>query len=153
MPTAAKWKTLRNMKFVYRGEKKVKIEKDITRRAPETSKPPPPKPPITLSSDKPSGKGAEKGKGEAGGSSDSIGSEHKGKESKGKDDSEGKESKGGPRGGQHFQKWKKRIAMLHRVVILRRQREKRTGGQRIDERGIRIVSGRVQMTGGMSMEP
>ena len=39
---------------------KAKIEADTTRRAPVSSKPPPPKPPITYSSDKPVGKGAEK---------------------------------------------------------------------------------------------
>ena len=78
------------MKFAYHGEKKAKLEEDVSRGAPATSKPPPPKPPSTLSSDKPSDKGAGKGKWKTGRSSDSKESERKGKDSKGKDDSKGK---------------------------------------------------------------
>ena len=59
-----------------------------------SSKPPPPKPPITFSGDKPVGEAAGIGKGKTGGSSDSKGSDGEGNDSKGNDDSEGKEAKG-----------------------------------------------------------
>ena len=54
---------------------------------------------------------------------------------------------------RHCRKRKRRIVMIQRVDILRRKREKRTGDHRIDERGARFISGRVQMTGSMSTEP
>ena len=131
----------------------VKIEADTARSAPVSSKPPPPKPPNTYSSDKPVGKGAEEGKGETGGSTDSRGSGRKGKDSKGKDDSEGKEAKGGYRRGKVLAKVGEGVGMLRRVDFLQSHREKRTGNHRIGERGTRIVSGRAKMTGIMSTEP
>ena len=67
---------------------KAKLEDGIAKRAPVTSKPPPPKPPIALSIDKPVGKGEEKGKDKTGGSPDPKGSEREGKDSEWKDDSE-----------------------------------------------------------------
>ena len=58
-----------------------------------------------------------------------------------------KKPKGITEEARHFRKRKKRIAMLHRVDIPRRQREKRTGDQRIEERGTRIIIGGVKVTG------
>ena len=91
--TATKWGTLENMKFAYHGSTNVKIEEGITCRAPVTSKPPPPKPPITFSSDKPVGKGAEKGKEIPVGVQTRKGVSAKESIPKGKDNSEGKEAK------------------------------------------------------------
>ena len=80
------------------------IEEDTARREPVSFKPPPPKPPITFSSDNPVGKGAGKGKGATGGGSDSKGSDGKGEDSEGKADSEGKEAQGDYRGGKTLPK-------------------------------------------------
>ena len=87
------------MKFAYHGENKVGIEADTTRRVPVSSKPPPPKPPITYSSYNPVGKGAEKGKWKTWGKYRLKRDWPQRKDSKGKDDSEGKEAKGDSRGG------------------------------------------------------
>ena len=86
------------------------------------------------------------------GSSDSKGGEREGRDSKGKDDSEGKDGNGDYKGGKTQAKVE-RVAILLQVIILRRQREKRDGGHRIDGRGTRIRSGRMKMTGSMSKEP
>ena len=61
MTTWLKWGTLANLKFAYRGEKKVKLEVVTARVAPSSANPPP-KPPSTFSSDNVEAKGAEKGK-------------------------------------------------------------------------------------------
>ena len=49
--------------------------------------------------------------------------------------------------GRRRQKCMKRIATLLKVIILRTQREKMTGGQRIDKESTRITNGRVEMNG------
>ena len=96
-----------------------------------SSKPPPPKPPSTYSSDKPVGKerGKEKGKPEE--VQTQKGLAEKERVPKGKMIPNAKNPKGIPEEERRWKKWKKRIATLYRVDILRRERERerRTGGQ------------------------
>ena len=103
---------------------KAKIEDDITGRAPVTSKPPPPKQPIALSSDNPAGKGAEKGKGKGRPAEVQTQKGARAKERSPKEKMIQKEKKPKeiPEEGKQCRKWKKRIVMLQRVIILRRQR-------------------------------
>ena len=63
-PSDIKWRTLATLEFAYRGEKKVKLERDTEKVAPASAKPPPPEaPPSTYSRDKDAEKGVGKGKG------------------------------------------------------------------------------------------
>ena len=99
---------------------------DTARVAPVSSKPPPPKPPSTYSSDKPAEKGAvgEKGKPEEVQTQKGAAA----KERIPKENMVPKDKKPSeiPDGERHCRKREKRIATLQRVDILRRQREKRT---------------------------
>ena len=140
-----------NMQFSYHGEKKIKIEEDTTRVAPLSPKPPPPKPPSTYSSDKPAEKGAGEEKENRGKFRFKMGG-RKEKNSKEKMIPKEKGPKEIPDEEGRCQQWEKRIAMLHRVDIPRRQRGERTGRHRIGERITRIISGRVEITGSLPTE-
>ena len=93
------------------------------------------------------GKGAEKAKGEPEEVQTQKGATAKERAPKEKMIQKEKKPMGIPEEERRCQKWKKRNAILQRVDILRRQREKRTGGHRIDERRTCNISGRVGRLG------
>ena len=113
---------------------KVKLGEDTKRVEPVSSQPPPPKPKSTYYSDKPAGEGGGKKEKKSRRTYRQKGALQEGVSTKAivpkeKKIPNGKIQKGDPKEERHCRRRKKRIAMLHPVILHRCQRWNRTGGQ------------------------